>query len=61
MLSWESAELFFEREIMKTITMLIVVAMTLCLVAGCGPGQPFEIESLHTPQPTTPTHVVAVG
>jgi len=46
---------------MKTITMLIVVAMTLCLVAGCGPGQPFEIESLHTPQPTTPTHVVAVG
>ncbi|MHC4489234.1 MAG: hypothetical protein ACYS9C_07050 [Planctomycetota bacterium] len=45
---------------MKTMIMLIVVAVILCCIAGCGPGQPFEIESLHTPPPTTPTHVVAV-
>ncbi len=45
---------------MKTMIMLIVVAVILCCISGCGPGQPFEIESSHTPLPMTPTHVVAV-
>ncbi|MHC4556693.1 MAG: hypothetical protein ACYTFW_03795 [Planctomycetota bacterium] len=45
---------------MKTTIMLIVVAMVLFFVTGCGPGEPFEIESQHTPQSATPTHVVAV-
>ena len=39
--------------------MLVVVTAILFFVAGCGPGQPFEIEGLHTPQSATPTHVVA--
>ncbi|MFB0524072.1 MAG: hypothetical protein ACETVZ_00915 [Phycisphaerae bacterium] len=38
---------------MKTTIILIVIAAILCFVVGCGPGQPFEIESLQTPQPTT--------
>ncbi|MHC4172918.1 MAG: hypothetical protein ACYTBX_13980 [Planctomycetota bacterium] len=45
---------------MKTMIMLIVVAVILCFVAGCGPGQPFEIEPLKAPPPATPTHVVAL-
>jgi len=40
-----------ERKIMKTIIMLIIVAAILYLVAGCGPGQPFEIESMEGPPP----------
>jgi hypothetical protein len=50
---------FLEGNIVKTTIMLIVVAVILFFVAGCGPGQPFEIESLHTPQSVAPTHVVA--
>jgi len=42
-----------KKEIMKTTILLMVIAAILFLVAGCGPGQPFEIESLDTPQPTT--------
>lgn len=49
----------FERKIVKTTIMLIVVAAVLFLIAGCGPGEPFEIESLRAPQSATPTHVVA--
>jgi len=44
---------------MKKMITLIVLAAIIFFVAGCGPGQPFEIESLHTPQPVTATHVVA--
>ncbi|MHC4426226.1 MAG: hypothetical protein ACYSYV_09030 [Planctomycetota bacterium] len=51
--------MFLERDIVKTTMILVVVAVVLFFVAGCGPGQPFEIESLHTPQSATPTHVVA--
>ena len=40
--------------------MLIVIAIIMFFVAGCGPGQPFEIEGQYTPQTATPTHVVAV-
>lgn len=29
---------------MKTFIILIVLAAIISLVAGCGPGQPFEIE-----------------
>ena len=44
---------------MKTTIILLVVAAILFLVAGCGPGQPFEIEGMHTPQSESPAHVVA--
>ncbi|MGB2866142.1 MAG: hypothetical protein WBC05_22605 [Sedimentisphaerales bacterium] len=44
---------------MKTTIILFVIAAFMFLVAGCGPGQPFEIEGMHTPQSATPTHVVA--
>jgi len=43
----------------KTTIILLVVAAILFLVAGCGPGQPFEIEGMHTPQSESPAHVVA--
>ena len=44
---------------MKTTIILFVVAAILFLVAGCGPGQPFEIEGMHTPQSESPAYVVA--
>ena len=44
---------------MKKTIILLVVAAVLFLVAGCGPGQPFEIEGMHTPQSESPAHVVA--
>jgi len=43
----------------KTTIILLVVAAILFLAAGCGPGQPFEIESKNTPQSTVSTHVLA--
>lgn len=39
---------------MKTVIMVLVVAFILFLVAGCGPGQPFEIEGRHTLQSARP-------
>ena len=44
---------------MKTVIMLCVVAFILFFIAGCGPGQPFEIEGMRTPQSESPAHVVA--
>ena len=29
---------------MKSYILLIVLAAIICFIAGCGPGQPFEIE-----------------
>ncbi len=29
---------------MKSYIILIVLAAIICFIAGCGPGQPFEIE-----------------
>jgi len=43
----------------KITIILFVIAAIMFLVAGCGPGQPFEIEGMHTPQSETPMHVVA--
>ena len=31
--------------IMKTTLTLILISVILCFIAGCGPGQPFEMES----------------
>ncbi len=44
---------------MKITIILLVVAAILFFVAGCGPGEPFEIEGMHTPQSESSTHVVA--
>lgn len=46
---------------MKTTIILLVVAAIMFLVAGCGPGQPFEIEGMHTPQSVSGAHAVAAG
>jgi len=35
---------------MKAMITLIIIAVILFFVAGCGPGQPFEIESSTTAQ-----------
>jgi hypothetical protein len=45
---------------MKTVIMLCIIAFILFFVAGCGPGQPFEIEGMHNPQTLTTAHVSAV-
>lgn len=39
--------------IVKTTVVLVAISAILLFVAGCGPGEPFEIEGLHTPQATT--------
>ncbi len=44
---------------MKITIILVVVGAILFFVAGCGPGEPFEIEGMHTPQSASSTHVVA--
>lgn len=44
---------------MKTTIILFVIAAIMFFVAGCGPGEPFEIEGMHTPQSESPEHVVA--
>jgi len=36
---------------MKTTVALVLIAVILLCVAGCGPGQPFEVANLDTPQP----------
>jgi len=43
----------------KITIILVVVGAILFFVAGCGPGEPFEIEGMHTPQSTSSAHVVA--
>lgn len=45
--------------IMRTVISLIVVALLLCFVAGCGPGQPFEIEGRTDGPATGVTDVAA--
>jgi len=44
---------------MKTTITLILIAATLFFVAGCGPGQPFEIESTQAPQSTVTAQVAS--
>ncbi|MBL7152482.1 MAG: hypothetical protein ISS79_02105 [Phycisphaerae bacterium] len=46
---------------MKMTIALTLIAAILFLVAGCGPGQPFEIESLHTPQSTVTIQVASAN
>jgi hypothetical protein len=48
-----------ERYIVKTTVLLAAVAAILFFVAGCGPGEPFEIEGLHTPQSAASAQVAA--
>lgn len=48
-----------EGDIVKTIIILFVVAAMLFFVVGCGPGEPFEIEGMHTPQSEPAAYVMA--
>ena len=41
--------MFLGKNVVGTTILLIFVAAILFFVAGCGPGQPFEIEGLFTP------------
>jgi hypothetical protein len=43
----------------KITIILFVFAVIMFFVAGCGPGQPFEIEGMNTPQFESLAHVVA--
>jgi hypothetical protein len=51
--------MFLEGEIVKRTVILFVIAAIMFFVAGCGPGQPFEISGTHTPQSESPVHIVA--
>ena len=53
------SQISLEGDIVKRTTILFVIAVIMFFVAGCGPGQPFEIEGMHTPQFESPTYVVA--
>jgi len=53
------SQISLEGDIVKITIILLVVSAILFFVAGCGPGQPFEIEGMHTPQSESPAHVVA--
>ncbi|MFC1604374.1 hypothetical protein ACFL5F_05025 [Planctomycetota bacterium] len=44
---------------MKITIILFIIAAIMFLVTGCGPGEPFEIEGMHTPQSTAPTQLLA--
>ena len=44
---------------MKMILTLVIIAAILLVVTGCGPGEPFEIESLNANESVTITHVEA--
>jgi hypothetical protein len=48
-----------EGDIVKTTVMLAVISAILLFVAGCGPGQPFEIEGLQESQAPASTLVAA--
>jgi len=44
----------------KITVILFIIAAIMFFVAGCGPGQPFEIEGMHTSQSESMVFVVAV-
>jgi len=53
------SQISLEGDIVKRTTILFVIAVIMFFVAGCGPGQPFEIEGMNTPQSESPAHIVA--
>lgn len=46
---------------MKTMITIILITAILFFVAGCGRGQPFEIETTHAPQSTVTTQVASAN
>ena len=44
---------------MRKVILLVLFVVIIFTFTGCGPGQPFEIESQHTPQTETPVLVAA--
>jgi len=44
---------------MKSTIALILLAVVLLFVAGCGPGQPFEIEGRQAPESAGTTQVAS--
>jgi hypothetical protein len=46
-------------DIVKTTVILAAISAILLFVAGCGPGEPFEIEGLHNSQSPASTQVAA--
>ena len=45
---------------MKKIILLAVLTSIICLISGCGPGQPFEIEEHFMSQSANQIPVVSV-
>jgi len=46
---------------MKMTIALILITAILFFVAGCGRGQPFEIETTHAPQSTVTTQIASAN
>jgi hypothetical protein len=57
--SRRTRQISWEGDIVKKIIILLVVGTMLFFIAGCGPGQPFEIEGTHTPQSEAPARLLA--
>ena len=45
---------------MRKVILIVLFAVIFFVVAGCGPGQPFEIESRNAPNSETPIQVAAI-
>ena len=52
------SQMSLEGDIVERTVISFVIAAIMFFVAGCGPGQPFEIESMRTPQSESPAHIV---
>ena len=52
-------QISLEGDIVKITIILFVIAAIMFFVAGCGPGQPFEIEDMYMSQSESPALVVA--
>ena len=46
--------------IMEAFRMFVVFTVIICFVAGCGPGEPFEIEEHYISQSQTQNQVALV-
>jgi hypothetical protein len=55
------SQISLEGDIVKITIILFVITAIMFFIAGCGPGQPFEIEDVYMTQSESPVHVAAAG
>ncbi len=45
---------------MRKVILIVIFIVIFFTFTGCGPGQPFEIESQYTPQSEAPIQIAAI-